>query len=359
MSALTERRIIHIDMDYFFAQVEMRDNPKLKGKPVIVGGKASNRGVVSTASYEARKYGVHSAMPTAQAHKLCPNGYYLSPRFEAYRTASDQIMKIFKSYTDIVEPLSLDEAYLDITHLVRADLAASQIAQYIRRDIFEQTGLTSSAGVSYNKFLAKLASGMNKPNGLTVIDYDNVHKILMGLDIGDFPGVGKASKEKMHEHDIYNGQDLFNQSERELIRLFGKRGHGLYNKARGIDYNPVKSTRIRKSVGTERTFAMDMNDDDQILQKLWELSNKTAERLAKLQKSGKTVTVKIKTFKFESLSKQRSLRDPIRNETDIYNIAYSLYTELKDADIPIRLVGVTVGSLEKATFENMTIYDYI
>lgn len=357
--ALSERRIIHIDMDYFFAQVEIRDNPNLKGKPVIVGGKASGRGVVSTASYEARKYGVHSAMPTAQAHKLCPNGFYVSPRFEAYKEASNTIMNIFKSYTEIVEPLSLDEAYLDITHLVRPDLPASMIAQYIRRDIYEATELTSSAGVSYNKFLAKLASGMNKPNGLTIIDYKNVHDILMGLDIGDFPGVGKASKEKMHEHKIYNGQDLYNQSERELIRLFGKRGYGLYNKARGIDNNEVKPTRIRKSVGTERTFATDVNDDDQILQKIWELSHKTAERLARIQKSGKTVTVKIKTFKFETLSKQRSLRDPVRNETDIYNIAYSLYTELKDSETPIRLVGVTVGNLEKATYENMTIYDYI
>lgn len=359
MCALSERRIIHIDMDYFFAQVEIRDNPKLKGKPVIVGGKASGRGVVSTASYEARKYGVHSAMPTAQAHKLCPDGFYVSPRFEAYKTASNTIMNIFKSYTEEVEPLSLDEAYLDITHLVRPDLPASTIAQYIRRDIYEATQLTSSAGVSYNKFLAKLASGMNKPNGLTVIDYNNVHEILMGLDIGDFPGVGKASKEKMHEHQIYNGQDLYNQSERELIRLFGKRGHGLYNKARGIDYNEVKPTRIRKSVGTERTFATDMNDDEQILQKIWELCGKTAERLARIQKSGKTVTVKIKTFKFETLSKQRSLRDPVKNETDIYNIAYSLYTELKESETPIRLVGVTVGNLEKATYENMTIYDYI
>ncbi|GEQ06917.1 DNA polymerase IV [Staphylococcus gallinarum] len=356
---MAERRIIHVDMDYFFAQVEMRDNPKLKGKPVIVGGKASSRGVVSTASYEARQYGVHSAMPTAQAHKLCPNGYYVSPRFEAYKAASDKIMKIFKSYTDIVEPLSLDEAYLDITHLVRPDLPASSIAQYIRRDIFEETKLTASAGVSYNKFLAKLASGMNKPNGLTVIDYNNVHEILMNLDIGDFPGVGKASKEKMHEHHIFNGQDLYNQSEYELIRLFGKRGHGLYNKARGVDHNPVKPTRIRKSVGTERTFSTDMNDDDAILQKIWELSNKTADRLAKIQKSGKTVTVKIKTYKFEALSKQKSLRSPVRNETDIYNIAYSLYAELKDPEVPIRLVGVTVGNLERSTYENMTIYDYI
>ncbi|MCZ2500005.1 DNA polymerase IV, partial [Xylophilus sp. Kf1] len=173
-------------MDYFFAQVEMRDNPKLKGKPVIVGGKASHRGVVSTASYEARAYGVHSAMPMTQAHKLCPNGYYVTSRFDTYREVSGQIMKIFRSYTELVEPTSLDEAYL-----------------------------------------AKLASGMNKPNGLTVIDYNNVHEILMQLDIGDFPGVGKASKKKMHQHHIYTGQDLYNKDEFELIRLFGKRGRGL------------------------------------------------------------------------------------------------------------------------------------
>lgn len=356
---MTERRIVHIDMDFFFAQVEMRDNPKLRGKPVIAGGKASSRGVVSTASYEARKYGVHSAMPMSQAHKLCPDGYYVQGQYEKYRTISNEIMSIFRSYTEAVEPMSLDEAYLDITHLVRPDLPASQIANYIRRDIYEKTHLTASAGVSYNKFLAKLASGMNKPNGMTVIDYENVHKILMALDIGDFPGVGKASEKIMHKHGIYNGQDLYQKDVFELVRLFGKRGRGLYNKARGIDDSPVKSSRIRKSVGTERTFATDVNDDDEILQKMWELSGKTAERLNKLQKSAKTVTVKIKTFKFETLSKQMSLRDPIRSETDIYNIAYMLYAELKDPETPIRLIGVTVGNLVKSTYRNMTIYDFI
>lgn len=356
---MTERRIIHIDMDYFFAQVEMRDNPKLKGKPVIVGGKASHRGVVSTASYEARAYGVHSAMPMTQAHKLCPNGYYVTSRFDTYREVSGQIMKIFRSYTELVEPMSLDEAYLDITHLVRPDLPASTIANYIRRDIYEVTRLTASAGVSYNKFLAKLASGMNKPNGLTVIDYNNVHEILMQLDIGDFPGVGKVSKKKMHQHHIYTGQDLYNKDEFELIRLFGKRGRGLYNKARGIDHNEVKASRVRKSVGTERTFSTDVNDDDVILRKIRELSGKTAERLNKIQKSGKTVTVKIKTYQYETISKQKSLRDPIRTETDIYNIAYTLYNDLKDPEIPIRLIGVTVGSLEQSDFKNLTIYDFI
>lgn len=356
---MTERRIIHIDMDYFFAQVEMRDNPKLKGKPVIVGGKASSRGVVSTASYEARKYGVHSAMPMSQAHKLCPNGYFVTSNFGAYRETSAQIMSIFRSYTDKVEPMSLDEAYLDITELVRPDLPASKIAQYIRKDILEQTHLTASAGVSYNKFLAKLASGMNKPDGMTVIDYQNVHDILMTLDIGDFPGVGKASKKVMHDNGIFNGRDLYEKTEFELIRLFGKRGRGLYNKARGIDHSEVKSSRVRKSVGTERTFATDVNDDEEILRKVWELSGKTAERLNKLQKSAKTVTVKIKTYQFGTLSKQMSLRDSVSSEEDIYNIAYLLYNDLKDPDVPIRLIGVTVGNLEQSTYKNMTIYDFI
>ena len=356
---MKERRIIHVDMDYFYAQVEVRDRPALRGKPVIVGGKASGRGVVTTASYEAREFGVHSAMPMAQAHKLCPNGYYIQPRFDYYREVSSQIMEIFRSYTEVVEPLALDEAYLDVTHLVRRDLPTSTIAQYIRRDIFEKTGLTASAGVSYNKYLAKLASGMNKPNGMKIINYNNVNEILMNLEIGDFPGVGKATKEVMHEHNIYNGQDLYDTSERELIRIFGKRGHGLYEKARGIDTRPVKQFRIRKSVGTERTFTTDENDDEVILLKVRELSEKTAERLNKIQKSGKTVTVKIKTHRFETLSRQRSLRDPIRSEIDIYNTAYTLYNELKDPDVPIRLIGVTVGNLEETEYENMSIYDFL
>lgn len=356
---LRERRIIHIDMDFFFAQVEVRDNPHLRGKPVIVGGKASGRGVVSTASYEARAMGVHSAMPMARAHQLCPDGYYVTPRFEAYKAASQQIMEIFKSYTEWVEPLSLDEAYLDITDLVRPDLPASTIAQYIRRDIYEATQLTASAGVSYNKFLAKLASGMNKPNGLTVINYHQVHDILMALDIGDFPGVGKASKEKMHRHGIYTGEDLYQKSERELITLFGKRGHHLYERVRGHDTREVKAERIRKSVGAERTFSLDTNDDEEILQKIEQLSNKIAQRLENLNQAGRTVTVKMKTHRFENFSKQQSLMTPVREADEIYRIAYELFYELKAPEVPIRLIGVTVGGLQDAFYRNMTIYDFL
>nr|WP_263312820.1 DNA polymerase IV [Mammaliicoccus sp. Marseille-Q6498] len=356
---MMERRIIHIDMDAFFAQVEVRDNPKLKGKPVIIGGRASGRGVVSTASYEAREYGVHSAMPMAQAHQLCPDGYYVRPRMNAYRDASNEIMAIFKSYTDIVEPLSLDEAYLDVTDLVRRDLSASTIAQYIQRDIYDKTHLTSSAGVSYNKFLAKLASGMNKPSGRTIIHYDNKHEILMNLPIGKFSGIGKVTEEKMKELGINNGEDLYQYSQMELIQMFGKRGSSFYNKARGIDNSPVKPTRIRKSIGRETTFETDQNDDDFILNTIRKLSGEVSSRADKYEVAGRTITVKIKTHDFESLSKQTSVNTPVYDEIEIYNIAYELYNTLKDQDTSIRLVGVSIGNLVSKTYRNLTIYDFI
>ncbi|MCS4487307.1 DNA polymerase IV [Staphylococcus americanisciuri] len=356
---MKERRIIHIDMDYFYAQVEVRDNPMLKDKPVIVGGKASGRGVVATASYEAREMGVHSAMPMSRAHQLCPDGFYLTPRFEVYRAVSQQIMSIFHRYTSLVEPLSLDEAYLDITGLVKPTQSASQIAQMIRHDIWKETGLTSSAGVSYNKFLAKLASGMNKPNGLTIISYQNVHKLLMELDIGDFPGVGKVSKEKMHEQGIYTGKDLYQKSERDLIYLFGKKGKALYDRVRGKDEREVKSERIRKSVGAERTFSVDTNQDEEILRKIEMLCDKIEERLEKLQKSGYTVTVKIKTNEFVTHTKQHSMKTPVQSAHEIYQVAYDLYYAVKDPNVPIRLIGVTVGNLQEASFRNMTIYDFL
>ena len=344
-----ERRIIHIDMDAFFAQVEVRDNPSLKGKPVIIGGRASGRGVVSTASYEARKFGVHSAMPMAQAHQLCPDGYYVRPRLNHYREVSNDIMAIFKSYTDIVEPLSLDEAY-------RRDLSASTIAQYIQRDIYDKTHLTSSAGISYNKFLAKLASGMNKPSGRTVIHYDNAHDLLMSLPIGDFAGIGKVTEEKMKELGIHTGKDLHQYNQMELIQLFGKRGVSFYNKVRGIDESPVKPTRIRKSIGRETTFETDQNDDDFILNTIRKLSGEVAD---KHELAGRTITVKLKTHDFETLSKQTSSNTPVYDEVEIYNIAYDLYNALKDADTSIRLVGVSIGNLVSRTYRNLTIYDFI
>lgn len=354
-----ERRIIHIDMDAFYAQVEQRDNPDLKGKPVIVGGKSRNRGVVATASYEARKFGVHSAMPTARAHQLCPDGYYVSPRFDVYKEVSSQIMSIFKGYTDIVQPVSLDEAYLDITHLVRKDLGASQIAAFIKRDIMTATNLTCSAGVSYNKFLAKIASGMNKPNGLTVIHYGNVEQILSGLPIGEFPGVGKVTEEKMQRLKIMNGKDLRGKSELELIELFGKKGSSLYQKARGIGSDIINMDRVRKSIGKESTFSHDIQDEAFILQTMRTHSEKVALKLQDLNKVSDTITVKIKTSDFESHTKQTKIIDFTDQADTIYNTAVLLYTDLKEEFNNIRLVGVSVGNLKNKVYENLTIYDFL
>lgn len=354
-----ERRIIHIDMDAFYAQVEQRDNPDLKGKPVIVGGKSRNRGVVATASYEARKFGVHSAMPTARAHQLCPDGYYVSPRFDVYKEVSSQIMSIFKGYTDIVQPVSLDEAYLDITHLVRKDLGASQIAAFIKRDIMTSTNLTCSAGVSYNKFLAKIASGMNKPNGLTVIHYGNVEQILSDLPIGEFPGVGKVTEEKMQRLKIMNGKDLRGKSELELIELFGKKGSSLYQKARGIGSDIINMDRVRKSIGKESTFSHDVQDEAFILQTMRTHSEKVALKLQDLNKVSDTITVKIKTSDFESHTKQTKIIDFTDQADTIYNTAVLLYTDLKEEFNNIRLVGVSVGNLKNKVYENLTIYDFL
>ena len=354
-----ERRIIHIDMDAFYAQVEQRDNPDLKGKPVIVGGKSRNRGVVATASYEARKFGVHSAMPTARAHQLCPDGYYVSPRFDIYKEVSSQIMSIFKGYTDIVQPVSLDEAYLDITHLVRKDLGASQIAAFIKRDIMTATNLTCSAGVSYNKFLAKIASGMNKPNGLTVIHYRNVEQILSDLPIGEFPGVGKVTEEKMQRLKIMNGKDLRGKSELELIELFGKKGSSLYQKARGIGSDIINMDRVRKSIGKESTFSHDIQDEAFILQTMRTHSEKVALKLQDLNKVSDTITVKIKTSDFESHTKQTKIIDFTDQADTIYNTAVLLYTDLKEEFNNIRLVGVSVGNLKNKVYENLTIYDFL
>ncbi|TDM00734.1 DNA polymerase IV [Macrococcus carouselicus] len=354
-----EKRIIHVDMDAFYAQIEQRDNPRLKDKPVIVGGKSSSRGVVATASYEARKFGVHSAMPMSRAHQLCPDGYYVTPRFNRYRDVSNTIMEIFRSYTDYVQPVSLDEAYLDITHLVRRDMPASRIASFIKRDVLEATGLTCSAGVSYNRFLAKMASGMNKPDGLTIIHHGNVHDILMPLPIGDFPGVGKVTEERMKERGIHTGEDLYSHSERDLINWFGKRGPKLYHYARGIGDDTVQSERIRKSIGKETTFEVDKNDDEEILAVIRKLAQQVSTKMNQYGLVGDTVTVKIKEFDFRSLTKQLKLPETIAEADEIYNISYHLYTELKSVERPIRLIGVTVGNLKEKNFENMTIYDFI
>lgn len=359
MVKVMEKRIIHVDMDAFYAQVEQNDNKAYRGKPVIVGGRSFSRGVVSTASYEARKYGVHSAMAMKVAHQKCPDGIFLRARFDRYREISAQIRDIFLSYTDIVEPLSLDEAYLDITHLVNRKRSARMIALEIQSKIYETTGLTSSAGVSYNKYLAKIASGMNKPSGTTVIDYENVQELLWSLDIGDFPGVGKVTEATMKSKGILTGKDLYDWSKDALILEFGKRGESLYNKARGIGTAMLQKDRIRQSIGKETTFSYDRNEDEELLRVLLSLSGEVSKRLKDKDMAGRVVTVKIRNRDFSTHTKQTMLSNPVYQTEEIYEFASKLYMDLKDPVTPVRLIGVTVSGLETRVYRNMTIYDFI
>ena len=245
------RKIIHIDMDAFYASVEQRDFPEYRGKPVVVGGDPNSRSVVSTASYEARKFGIHSAMPTSKAKRLCPHAIFVFPRFSAYKTVSRQINEIFHEFTDLVEPLSLDEAYLDVTENKKGVASATQIAKEIKKRIFEVTELTASAGVAAIKFIAKIASGMNKPNGLTVITPNEAEKFLEELPIGKFYGIGEATEKKMLSLGIKTGKDLKQFTQSELIRHFGKSGSFYYNIVRGDDFREVEPYRTRKSIGAK------------------------------------------------------------------------------------------------------------
>ena len=266
------RKIIHIDMDAFFAAVEQRDHPELRGKPVIVGGQPNSRGVVATCSYEARRFGIHSAMPSSRAYQLCPHAIFIRPRIPAYRQVSLQIHSIFRNYTNLIEPLSLDEAYLDVTASSLFRGSATLIAENIRKEILKQTGVTASAGISYNKFLAKLASDMNKPDGQYVIKPDQGETFVEQLPIGKFFGVGKVTEARMQSLGIYTGADLKAKSLQELCELFGKSGAYYYDIARGIDQRPVTSHRIRKSIGSETTFQQDLSRREEMLEWLYKLA---------------------------------------------------------------------------------------
>jgi len=253
-----QRKIIHVDMDAFFASVEQRDQPEYQGQPLIVGGQPNSRGVVAACSYEARKFGIHSAMPSSRAYRLCPKAIFVKPRFEAYRAVSNQIREIFWRYASQVEPLSLDEAYLDVSYTEAFDGSATRIAQAIKADILSTTKLNASAGVSYNKFLAKIASDMDKPNGLYVIKPEQGMDFVANLPVGQFHGIGPATEAKMQKLGIHTGADLRNKSLAQLVERFGKSGQYYYNIARAIDERPVRSQRVRKSLGKETTFAEDV-----------------------------------------------------------------------------------------------------
>lgn len=339
------RKIIHIDMDAFFASVEIRDNPKLKGKPVIIGNdprKTGGRGVVSTCSYEARSFGIHSAMSSKEAYERCPQAVFIPGNYEKYTAVSQQIRAIFKRYTDKIEPMSIDEAYLDVTENKLGIKSAVKIARLIQQDIWHQLHLTASAGVSYNKFLAKIASDYQKPCGLTVIMPDNAISFLQQMDIAKFHGVGKKTVEILHQMGVFTGADLLEISEITLIDRFGRFGFDLYRKARGIDNSPVKSNRIRKSIGKEKTYSKILNLDEDIKKELTVLSEKVALSLKKHEKSGKIVILKIRYADFSTLTKRKTLNQQTQDSEQIARSIIQLYETLSNKNKGVRLLGVTV-----------------
>lgn len=343
------RKIIHIDMDAFFAAVEIRDNPKLKGKPVIIGSdprQTGGRGVVSTCSYEARAFGVHSAMSSKEAYERCPQAVFISGNYEKYKAVGLEIRAIFKRYTDLIEPMSIDEAYLDVTENKLGIKSAVKIARLIQEDIWQELHLTASAGVSYNKFLAKMASDYRKPHGLTVILPDQAEDFLKQMDIAKFHGVGKKTVERLHEMGIYTGADLLDISEVTLIDRFGRLGFDLYRKVRGIHNSPVKSNRIRKSIGKEKTYGKILQVEEDIKKELTLLSEKVAHNLSKQDKAGKIIILKIRYADFSTLTKRKSLASATQDKEQIERTAHEIYDSLEEQPRGIRLLGLTVTGFE-------------
>jgi DNA polymerase-4 len=344
-NGLITRKIIHIDMDAFYASVEQRDNPKLRGKPVAVGG-PSKRSVVAAASYEAREFGVRSAMPSVSAQKKCPDLIFVPPRFEAYKLASQQIHAIFAEFTSLIEPLSLDEAYLDVTENIPGIPLATEVAKQIRRRIFETTGLTASAGISYNKFLAKMASSQRKPNGQFVIPPGKGEDFVASLPIHKFYGVGPATAEKMERLGITNGADLKLQSLAFLQQHFGKSGSYFYDISRGIDHRLVHPDRIRKSLGAENTFSTDIYNLSEAKAALEPIIEKIVKYLSAKNIRGRTITLKVKYEDFEQITRSRSMPVPFNDRKNITANAFQLLEAVFPTAKGIRLLGVTVSSLE-------------
>ena len=338
------RKIIHVDMDAFFASVEIRDNPSLRGKPVIVGGMPNSRGVVATCSYEARKFGIHSGMASSTAGRLCPHAVFLLPNRDKYIAASRQIRQIFLDYTDLVEPVSIDEAYLDVTVNKRGIPYATRTAREIKRRIFQTTRLTASAGVSFNMFLAKIASDYQKPDGLTVITPELAPEILRKLPIGKFYGIGKVTEKYLLDHGIRTGADLLRMSRAELVQTFGKTGDYYYNAVRGIDDREVTPEHEPKSMGTETTFSHDTSDMTELVPFLRRQSGEVAEDLKKHHCEGKTVTVKVKFFDFRTITRSRTLKEYTCDAEVIFETARDLLEHTEAERIPVRLLGVAVSN---------------
>ena len=342
------RKIIHIDMDAFYASVEQRDFPEYRGKPLVVGGKPESRGVVATASYEAREYKIKSAIPSQMAYKLCPQAIFVYPRFDVYKQVSTHLREIFSRYTDLIEPLSLDEAYLDVTEDKLGIGSALDIAKAIKKAIKDELQLTASAGVSTNKFIAKIASDMNKPDGLTFIGPSKISKFIDKLPVEKFHGIGKVTAARMRSMQIYTGADLKNLTEQQLIMKFGKSGKFYYKVVNGLDDRPVQPHRESKSVGAENTFDHDTNDPEFLHGELRLLSATVCKRLEKYQLKGKTVTLKIKFADFKQITRSHSLNYYMNNMEDLYSSAVKLLSEIDLSILKIRLIGVTLSNFDRS-----------
>ncbi|ARM15816.1 MULTISPECIES: DNA polymerase IV [Rhizobium] len=346
MSASSVRKIVHIDMDAFYASVEQRDNPELRGKPIAVGGSAA-RGVVAAASYEARKFGVHSAMPSVTAKRKCPELIFVAPRFDVYKAVSQQIREIFAEYTAVIEPLSLDEAYLDVTHNLKGMEIATEIALEIRAKIKQATGLNASAGISYNKFLAKMASDLNKPNGQAVITPKNGPTFVEALPVKKFHGVGPATADKMHRLGIDTGADLKGKTLEFLVEHFGKSGPYFHGIARGIDERQVKPNRVRKSVGAEDTFSHDLHAYEPARQGLQPLIEKVWGYCEANGIGAKTVTLKVKYADFNQITRSKTVPNLLRGITELEEIISLMLAPIFPPRQGIRLLGITLSSLER------------
>jgi len=339
------RKIIHIDMDAFFASVEQLDNPELRGKPVAVGG-SGERSVVAAASYEARKFGVKSAMPSVIAKRLCPDLIFVKHNFERYNEVSSSVMEIFKEYTDLIEPLSIDEAFLDVTDDKQKIGSATLIAKKIRSDIKQKTGLTASAGISVNKFLAKIASDINKPDGLFVIRPEDAEKFIEELPVEKFYGIGKVTAAKMHQLGIHKGSDLKKWDLVSLVRNFGKAGVFFYDIVRGNDERPVEPDQERKSVGTELTYEKDLTTSFEIIAELYKIEKELMERLEHAGTSGRTITVKIKFADFRQLTRSKTLQHYIVDFDTLHKEVTTIRKTIKLENERIRLMGVSISNLE-------------
>ncbi len=344
--------IMHLDMDAFYAAVEEKDNPSLKGLPVIVGGK-SRHGIVTTCNYEARKYGIHSAMPIFMARKRCPRGIFIQPRIWRYKEVSNEIMEILYGITEMVEQLSIDEAFLDISEVA---MKPQDLATYIKKRVREETGLTVSVGISYNKFLAKLATDWNKPDGIKIITRDMVPEILLPLPVKKVYGIGAKSSKKLNSIGIYTIEDLMRLSEEFLVEMFGKAGSEIYDRIRGIDNRKIDLSRERKSIGTETTFEEYIIQKDTLKSYLSAFSEEISEALLHKGFQGKTITVKTKDEDFIQHTRSRTLLNYISSKEDIYTVASSILDDM-EIEKRLRLIGLTISNLTTLDIEQLSFLD--